>query len=174
MCEFCENIKSEMLRGDNNTDTFEIRGRGNSYVILYNNSENLKADMAQPVKYCPMCGRRLSEDWKSVFKEIPVEKIKETEEHAKSIETLGNEENKINLNDKIKVKLTPHGAFIYYNRYEELTKRCGKMIIEPKLPAVDSDGYTTFQLHDFIKLYGVHIGMTKENVIDPLDIIVCE
>lgn len=84
---------------------------------------------------------------------------------------------KINLNDRVKVKLTPLGAEIYYHQYDELNKqikeRGGKQL-EPTMPRIDKDGYTEFQLWHFIELYGEHIGMCKKNVIDPLDIIISE
>lgn len=82
---------------------------------------------------------------------------------------------KINLNDRVKVKLTPLGAEIYYHQYDEVNKQIkenGGMELEPIMPQIDKDGYTEFQLHHFISLYGEHIGMCKPNVIEPLDIIV--
>ena len=84
---------------------------------------------------------------------------------------------KINLNDRVKVKLTPLGAEIYYHQYDELNKKIkandGKQL-EPMMPQIDKDGYTEFQLHHFISLYGEHIGMCKKNVIEPLDIIIAD
>lgn len=84
---------------------------------------------------------------------------------------------KINLNDEIKVKLTPLGAEIYYHQYDELNKQIKKNDgtgLEPIMPQIDKDGYTKFQLHHFISLYGEHIGMCKPNVITPLDIIIVD
>lgn len=84
---------------------------------------------------------------------------------------------KINLNDRVKVKLTPLGAEIYYHQYDEVNKRIkenGGTELEPMMPQIDKDGYTEFQLHHFISLYGEHIGMCKPNVIEPLDIIIVE
>ena len=84
---------------------------------------------------------------------------------------------KINLNDKIKVKLTPLGSEIYYHQYDELNKQIkknGGTELEPIMPQIDKDGYTEFQLHHFISLYGKYIGVCKPNVIKPLDIIIVE
>lgn len=78
---------------------------------------------------------------------------------------------RINLNEVIKVKLTDHGKNIFYHRYDRLNSISNKVIGKPSMPKVDEDGYTTFQLWDFMKLYGVHIGMTLPNVIEPLDIV---
>lgn len=84
---------------------------------------------------------------------------------------------KINLNDRIKVKLTPLGAEIYYHQHDEVNKKIkenGGTELEPIMPQIDKDGYTEFQLWRFIELYGKHIGMCKKNVINPLDIIITE
>ena len=83
---------------------------------------------------------------------------------------------KINLNDRIKVKLTPLGAEIYYHQYDDIHKDYPKMKkhLQSSLPKVDENGYTEFQLHHFISLYGEHIGMCKKNVIEPLDIVIAE
>ena len=81
---------------------------------------------------------------------------------------------KINLNETIKVKLTPYGAEIYYKQFDEVNKQCGREICKPHMPRIDKDGYTEFQLWHFIELYGQHIGMCKPNVIEPLDIVYCK
>ena len=81
---------------------------------------------------------------------------------------------KINLNETIKVKLTPYGAEIYYKQFDELNKQRGREICKPHMPRIDKDGYTEFQLWHFMELYGAHIGMCKQNVIKPLDIVYCK
>ena len=81
---------------------------------------------------------------------------------------------KINMNEIIKVKLTPYGAEIYYKQFDELNKQRGREICKPHMPRIDKDGYTEFQLWHFIELYGQHIGMCKPNVIKPLDIVYCK
>ena len=85
-----------------------------------------------------------------------------------------NRTTKINLNEIVKVKLTPLGAEIYYKQFDELNKECGREICKPQMPQIDKDGYTEFQLWHFIELYGQHIGMCKPNVIEPLDIVYCK
>lgn len=67
---------------------------------------------------------------------------------------------KINLNEFIKVKLTDLGKDIYYHWYNI-----------NRFPEIDENGYTRFQLWDFIQLYGKHIGMAFPNVIEPIEII---
>ena len=81
---------------------------------------------------------------------------------------------KINLNETIKVKLTPYGAEIYYKQFDDVNKHCGREICKPQMPRIDKDGYTEFQLWHFIELYGKHIGVCKPNVIEPLDIVYCK
>jgi len=78
---------------------------------------------------------------------------------------------RLNLNDNIKVKLTEHGKDIYYHQYDRTNAFFGKEVCKPNYPKVDEDGYTTFQLWCFMELYGVHMGMTLPNVIEPLDIV---
>ena len=78
---------------------------------------------------------------------------------------------RLNLNDNIKVKLTEHGKDIYYHQYDRTNAFLGRELCKPSYPKVDEDGYTTFQLWCFMELYGVHIGMTLPNVIEPLDIV---
>ena len=78
---------------------------------------------------------------------------------------------RLNLNDNIRVKLTEHGKDIYYHQYDRTNAFLGRELCKPSYPEVDEDGYTTFQLWCFIELYGVHMGMTLPNVIEPLDIV---
>ena len=78
---------------------------------------------------------------------------------------------RLNLNDNIRVKLTEHGKDIYYHQYDRINKLLGREVCKPSYPEVDEDGYTTFQLWCFMELYGVHMGMTLPNVIEPLDIV---
>lgn len=78
---------------------------------------------------------------------------------------------RINLNEWIKVKLTDLGKEIYYHQYDELNKTYKWKMFKPSFPKEDEDGYTRFQLWEFIQLYGVHIGMAMPNVINPLEIV---
>ena len=77
----------------------------------------------------------------------------------------------INLNDRIKVKLTEFGKAIYINQIKELNDRFGRQIIKECEPEVDAGGYSHFQMWDFIHTYGQHIQAGYPNVIEPLDII---
>ena len=77
---------------------------------------------------------------------------------------------RINLNESVKVKLTDWGKEIYYHQYDRTNQIAGREICKPEFPKEDENGYTEFQLWCFIELYGIHIGMTLPNVIEPLEI----
>ena len=78
----------------------------------------------------------------------------------------------INLNDKVRFKLTDLGREIYFHQFDHLEP----LGIEParNWPEEDAEGYTSMHLWRFIEVYGSHIGMTKKNVIEPLNLIVEE
>ena len=76
----------------------------------------------------------------------------------------------INLNDNVRFKLTDLGREIYYHQCDDLIAKGVK--IRPEYPEEDADGYASMQLWDFVELYGPHIGMAKQNVIEPLNLIV--
>lgn len=81
---------------------------------------------------------------------------------------------KLNLNCIIKVKLTDYGKDIFYHQYDELNKHYGYNVIKPRLPDADSDGYSKFQLWDFMHVYGKCMTLAAPNVIEPLDIYIEE
>ena len=78
---------------------------------------------------------------------------------------------RINLNEVVKVKLTDLGKDIYYHQFDELNRRCGRIVCKPSFPKEDAEGYTKFQLWNFIETYGEHVGVAKPNVIEPLEIV---
>lgn len=89
----------------------------------------------------------------------------------KKTDSIPMNEVRINLNEFIKVKLTDLGKDIYYHQFDELNQQWGRIVCKPSFPKEDAEGYTKFQLWNFIEIYGEHFGMTKPNVIEPLDII---
>ena len=78
---------------------------------------------------------------------------------------------KTNLNDRIKVKLTDYGKEIYYHRFDDVLAKMRVKSIKPEYPKVDDEGYTTFQLWDFMSIYGNYMGIAMPEVIKPLEII---
>ena len=120
--------------------------------------------------------RQLKHELEKTYNQL-MEVEKESQERIEELESeLKTKDNiqKINLNETIKVKLTPYGAEIYYKQFDEVNKQCGREICKPQMPRIDKDGYTELQLWHFIELYGQHIGMCKPNVIEPLDIVYCK
>ena len=77
----------------------------------------------------------------------------------------------INLNEVVKVKLTDYGREIYYHRFDKVNELARREVCKPSFPKVDADGYSRFQLWDFIHLYGNYIRMAAKNVIEPLEIV---
>lgn len=78
---------------------------------------------------------------------------------------------KVNLNERIAVKLTDFGKEVCFHRYDQLYKLTQKEVFKPKYPKVDEEGYTTFQLWDFINTFGRFMEIGTPEVIQPLDII---
>jgi hypothetical protein len=78
----------------------------------------------------------------------------------------------LNLNCIIKVKLTDYGKDIFYHQYDELNKANGHTIIKPRFPDVDSEGFSQFQLWDFMYIYGKHMMLAAPEVIKPLNIYI--
>ena len=78
---------------------------------------------------------------------------------------------RINLNERIKVKLTDYGKEIYYHRFDDVFRQTELSVFKPEFPKTDEEGYTTFQLWDFIHIYGNYIDMGLPAVIKPLEIV---
>lgn len=69
---------------------------------------------------------------------------------------------KLNLNSTIKFRLNDYGKDIYYHRYDDLIefmKAKGCAPLERCFPQVDENGFTSFQLWEFMAIYGKHSGM---------------
>ena len=85
---------------------------------------------------------------------------------------------RLNLNSIIKVKLTDRGKDVFYHQYDLLNVRIvanGGKIIPPRYPDVDDEGYSKFQLWDFMHIYGHTFILGNINeVIKPLDIFIEE
>lgn len=80
----------------------------------------------------------------------------------------------MNLNENIKVRLTDFGKDIYYHQYDKLNNRKGRVVCEPRMPKVDADGYTKFQLWEFMRVYGKYMHIGTKEVIKPLQIFSAE
>ena len=58
---------------------------------------------------------------------------------------------KTNLNYYVKVKLNKRGMEIHRKVWEPISKECG---LEYKYPETDEEGYSKFQIHDFMNTFG--------------------
>ena len=74
---------------------------------------------------------------------------------------------KLNLNSIIKVKLTDYGKDIFYHRHDDINASIvqrGWKPIEPCFPRVDDEGFSKFQLWDFMNIYGDYFQLGLERV----------
>jgi len=81
---------------------------------------------------------------------------------------------KLNLNSSVKVKLTDYGKDIYYHQYDEINNKYGRTICKPTFPKVDAEGFTKFQLHTFINLYGEYLIIGGKAVTKDINIYINE
>ena len=68
-----------------------------------------------------------------------------------------------NLNLYIKVKLTEYGKLVHREYWEPT---CNDIKLAYKEPEVDSDGYSSFQMHDFMSVFGKHMIMAAPLVCE--------
>ena len=65
-----------------------------------------------------------------------------------------------NLNNYIKVKLTEYGRKIYRSSFVTLG------LPEPRIN-IDEDGYTRFQIHDFVHVFGKYVCIGNDLPCEP-------
>ena len=73
----------------------------------------------------------------------------------------------LNLNCIVKVKLTDYGKNIFYHKYDEVNDTIaqrGWKPIEPRFPKVDDEGFSKFQLWDFINIYGEYFQLGSDRM----------
>jgi len=64
---------------------------------------------------------------------------------------------KFNINDYVKVKLTPFGVEILARKHAELKKEYPSLH-EFKMPVIDSEGYTKYQMWHLMQDFGDCLG----------------
>ena len=79
-----------------------------------------------------------------------------------------------NLNNFVKVKLTDYGKDLFYHRQDEFNSFVGKQILTPQYPHVDEEGFTEFQLHEFMNVFGRYMTVGFNNIIENNNIYICE
>ena len=77
-----------------------------------------------------------------------------------------------NINDKIKVKLTEYGNSILEKEVTDTLSRLKGFNYQDYFPYhTDKDGYTEFQLWDFMRIFGSHFCMGCQQIIEKNGII---
>lgn len=63
-----------------------------------------------------------------------------------------------NMNDHVKVKLTPHGKQLHRQQYDDLVKRCGGCPPFAYSPVKeDGQGWSKWQLRELMNRFGKHV-----------------
>ena len=63
----------------------------------------------------------------------------------------------------VKVKLTTYGKYIYFHMNDGLVGIVNG--VKQEMPPVDSEGFTTFELWYFMRVFGPHLVKGGESVI---------
>ena len=74
-----------------------------------------------------------------------------------------------NINEIVKVKLTQKGKLVYLEHQIEIQKRFNRDRIKIDVPLdvkVDSEGFSKFQLWEFMKIFGSHMYCGAEPIIE--------
>lgn len=78
-----------------------------------------------------------------------------------------------NLNHCIKVKLNDKGKELYRNRYVDRfsPEVLSKLDIKPL--DIDEEGYSEFQMHEFMEIYGSHFGPSASDIpVENMNVLV--
>ena len=74
-----------------------------------------------------------------------------------------------NINEFVKVKLTQKGKLVYLEHQIEIQKRFNRDRIKIDVPLnveVDDEGFSSFQLWEFMNIFGSHMYCGSEPVIE--------
>lgn len=72
----------------------------------------------------------------------------------------------ININDNVRVKLTPHGRSILAQRHAEMLKLYPSLRHEYPPHKEDAQGWSEWQMWDLMHTFGPHIYLGCDNPID--------
>lgn len=75
---------------------------------------------------------------------------------------------KTNLNLYIKVKLDDYGKKIHHDYWKDVCKQCGTHY---ELD-VDEEGYSSFQMHEFMNIFGEHLYLGAKPFLETNDILI--
>ena len=73
------------------------------------------------------------------------------------------EEIDFNVNQNVKVKITPYGKECLRRNYDRKMSCYAELVYPFELPKEDEDGYTTFQLWDLMREFGEYMFMGNKN-----------
>lgn len=75
---------------------------------------------------------------------------------------------KTNLNYHIKVKLNDYGKQIHYDDWKDICEETGT----PYKLEVDEEGYSMFQIHDFMNTFGKHAHIGAKPFLETNDVLI--
>lgn len=78
---------------------------------------------------------------------------------------------RFNINNLVKVRLTYHGHHILRDYYSELSKSSGSDL-SSLIPKIDKDGYQSFQLWNFMQIFGSEMWNGARQIIVNNEIII--
>ncbi len=78
---------------------------------------------------------------------------------------------RISLNESVRFKLTDAGREIYRHQYDDVISLHPQIGIKPPEPKLESEGYASMQLHQFMYAFGPHLIPGKPTPIERLQII---
>ena len=76
---------------------------------------------------------------------------------------------RLNMNSTVKVRLNDKGQDIYYHINDKYYK---KFNIKRRFKETDKDGYSEFQLWQFMNIYGEHLKLGSDNPFSDLNIYI--
>ena len=79
----------------------------------------------------------------------------------------------VNLNHHIRVKLNDKGKSLYNNRYSDKFSPSLLAQLNIKPLVIDHEGYSQFQLHEFMEIFGNHFGPSAQDIpIESMNVMV--
>ena len=70
-----------------------------------------------------------------------------------------------NLNDSIRVRLTDYGKSVYAAKIDAINAYYGRKVIKDNQPSIDAEGYSRFQLWDFMNIFGEVLYMGNTEIV---------
>ena len=71
-----------------------------------------------------------------------------------------------NINDHIKVKLTRLGRIVHTEHYRKYLQNMPHFVPVEWLPDIDDEGFTRYQLHEFMNIFGEYMFVGAEQLFE--------